>query len=190
MPGDAAPGKVLIDVLESGRPEHYWQYEIQPTLGLVRKVREETFQDYKHESIPHVSHQSTGTIYACYQRPEASSPDGRYLAYCWSAGTSNLSEFFVVDARTSRELFHWRPNEWRDIRGFSWAPNSRSVAFLNISSYYGKTPLESLSKHSGHPVPHNTIYLDFLNLQTLRVTEYLVQSDVPYSFSRILDWSQ
>jgi len=42
---DVAPGLILIDVLgidvsESGQPKHYYQYEVQPTTGLVRKVKE------------------------------------------------------------------------------------------------------------------------------------------------------
>ena len=34
-----APGVILVDILKSGRPESYWQYEVQPTAGLVRKVK-------------------------------------------------------------------------------------------------------------------------------------------------------
>ena len=56
--GDIAPGVILVDVLgvgvsESGQPEHYFQYEVQPATGSVCKVKEERFQDYKHKDIPH-----------------------------------------------------------------------------------------------------------------------------------------
>ncbi|MGB7028265.1 MAG: hypothetical protein WBD72_13325, partial [Candidatus Acidiferrum sp.] len=44
LSSDVAPGVVLLDILEAGRPEHYWQYEVQPTGGLVREVKEERFQ--------------------------------------------------------------------------------------------------------------------------------------------------
>ncbi len=54
LSADAAPGVILIDLLESGHPEHYWQYEVKPAMGLVRKVKEETYSDYAHEKIPHV----------------------------------------------------------------------------------------------------------------------------------------
>ena len=81
LSADVAPGVILVDVLESGKPEHYWQYEVQPMVGLVRKVKEESFQDYAHENIPHVFLQPTGAIEACAKRPEANSPDGDYLAY-------------------------------------------------------------------------------------------------------------
>ncbi len=187
LSADVAPGLVLIDVLESGKPESYWQYEVRPSMGLVRKVKEETFQDYAHEDIPHVFLEPTGAIEACAKRPEANSPDGEYLAYCTSSGSD---EFFVLDKKTSATLYHWKPEKWRRIQGFAWAPNSHSVAFLNISSYYGKSPLELLSGLSGHPVPHDTIFLNILDVRTWKITEYEVRSDVPYSFTRILNWSE
>lgn len=186
LSADVAPGLILIDVLESGKPENYWQYEVRPSSGLVRKVKEENFQDYAHEDIPHVFHQPTGAIEACAKNPEANSPDGEYLAYCTG---SDSDEFFVVDKKTTETLYRWKPEEWRGIRGFAWAPNSHSVAFLNVSSYYGKGPLELISGLSGHPVPHDTIFLNVLDGGG-KITEYEVRRDVPYSFARILNWSK
>lgn len=187
LSADVAPGVILVDVLESGKPEHYWRYEVQPMVGLVRKVKEESFQDYAHENIPHVFLQPTGAIEACAKRPEANSPDGDYLAYCTRTGSD---EFFVIDKKTGETLYHWKPEKWRGIQGFAWAPNSHSVAFLNVSSYYGKSPLELISGLSGHPVPHDTIFLDFLDVRAWKITEYEVRRDVPYSFTRILNWSE
>jgi hypothetical protein len=184
---DVAPGTVLVDILESGKPEHYWQYEVRPMIGLVRKVKEESFQDYAHEDIPHVFFQPTGAIEACAKKPEANSPDGEYLAYCTSSGSD---EFFVIDKKTSETSYHWKPEEWRRIEGFAWAPNSHSVAFLNKSSYYGKSPLELLSGLSGHPVPHDAIFLNVLDVRAWKITEYAIIRDVPYSFTRILNWSK
>ncbi len=184
---DVAPGVVLIDVLEGGQPEHYWQYEVQPTAGLVREVKEERFQDYAHEDIPHAFQKPSGAIETCTRTPEANSPDGSYLAYC---SKFSSDEFFVIDRKTTETLRHWKPSKSRGIRGFAWAPNSRSVAFLNASSYYGKNPLELLSGLSGHPVPHDTVFLDVLDVRTGEVTEYVVRRNVVSSFSRILQWSE
>jgi hypothetical protein len=39
-------------------------------------------------------------------------------------------------------------------------------------------------------VPHDTVFLDFLDIRTKTVTEYLIKENVPYSFTRILNWSQ
>jgi hypothetical protein len=187
LSADVAPGAVLIDVLESGRPEHYWQYEVRPATGWSHKIKDEEFQDYKHENVPHVFQQPSGAIEACAKNPEASSLDGGLLAYCSGSGTD---EFFVTYKTTAQMLYHWRPAEPRRIRGFAWAPNSRSVAFLNVSSYWGKNPLELLGGLSGHPVPHDTIFLDVFDVRATTVTEYLIRANVPYSFTRILDWSE
>ena len=187
LSADVAPGLVLIDVLESGKPENYWQYEVRPSSGWVRKVKQESFQDFAHENIPHVFHQPAGAIETCTKKPEANSPDGKYSAHCEKSGSD---EFFVIDKKTNEMLYHWKPTEWRGIQGFAWAPNSRSVAFLNISSYYGKSPIELLSGMSGHPVPHDTIFLNVLDVRAQKITEYQVRKDVTYSFTRILSWSE
>lgn len=68
----------------------------------------------------------------------------------------------MEDKRTAQGRYHGTLGEKRQIRGFGWAPNSRSVAFLNSSSRWGKTPMELFSALSGHPVPHDTIYLSIL----------------------------
>ncbi len=156
-----------------------------PRRGLVRIVKQEKFQNYAHEDIPHTFQQPAGAIGACAERPEASSLDGRYLARC-----SGSADFEVVDTKTAATLYHWKPNEWRGIRGFAWAPNSHSIAILNYSEYYGKSPLELLSGLSGHPVPHDTVFLDVIDVRTASVTEYLVRKNVVYSFTRILKWSE
>src|ERR1700688_1872044 len=64
---DIAPGVILVDVLgigvsESGQPERYYQYEVEPATGLVRKVKEERFLDYKNAAIPQPFYKPTGEI--------------------------------------------------------------------------------------------------------------------------------
>jgi hypothetical protein len=137
--GDVAPGTILLDILESGHPEHYWQYEVQPTAGLVRRVKEQDFRDYAHEDIPHVFLQPAGAIERCRSDPKAGSPDGKFVAYCMSDG------IFITDKKNGATLYQWKMQEWRGIRGFAWASNSQGVAILNVSSYYGKSPVEQLS---------------------------------------------
>jgi hypothetical protein len=186
MSGDVAPGVILIDILKSGHPENYWQYEVRPTIGSVRKVKEETFRDYAHEDIPHDLLRPAGAIGGCPSDTEATSFDQTFLAYC-AASEGGL---VIADTKTLGILFLWKPQEWRGISGFGWSPNSHSIAILNRSSYYGNTPLELLSGKLGHPVPHDTIFLDVLDVRTGKTTEYPVLEDVPYSFARILNWSQ
>lgn len=186
LSADVAPGVILIDILQGGKPEHYWQYEIRPAAGSVRQVADKTFPDSAHEDIPQVFQQPAGAIEACAETPEANSPDGVYSARCTKL---NSDEFFVNNAQTTETLHDWKPKEWRGIRGFAWAPNSRSVAILNLSEYYGKGPLESLSAAAGHPIPHDTVLLDVLDVGTGKVTEYVVRRNVVYAFTRILAWS-
>lgn len=187
MSGDVAPGVILIDILKSGHPENYWQYEVQPASGSVRKVKEETFRDYAHQNIPHDVFLPAGAIGACPSDTKAVSPDLSFIAYCAGASEGGLA---IADAKTLGILFLWKPQEWRGISGFGWSPNSHSIAILNRSSFYGNTPPERLSGKLGHPVPHDTIFLDVLDVRTGKASEYLVREDVPYSFARILNWSQ
>jgi hypothetical protein len=181
-----APGVVLIDVLEAGRPEHYRQYEVRPTAGSVRQMKEATFQGAAQEDIPHAFDESSGSIEACARNPLATSADKSYQAYC---ANSESDEFFVADSKTSETIFHWKPETPRRIRGFAWSPNSHSVALLSVSSYLGKSPMELLSALSGHPVPHDTVFLDFVDVRARKITEYVIRRDVPSSFVRILSWS-
>jgi hypothetical protein len=189
---DIAPGIILIDVMgigvsESGQPQHYYQYEVEPASGLVRKVKEERFQDYNHEAIPHTFYEPTGAVESCRNDPQASSINGEYLAYC---RRGEADQYFVDDKKTARSLYHGALGGKREIRGFGWAPNSRSVAFLNSSSRLGKTPMELLSALSGHPVPHDTIFLAIVDARTGTQTEYLIRKDVPSAFTRMLNWSE
>jgi len=180
---DVAPGVLSIDILESGTPEHYWQYELRPTIGLVHKIKEQSTD----EDMPHVFSQPAGAIGSCGSRPKASSLDGKYLAYC---AVVESDEFFVLDKTTNVTLYHWKPEKRRGVKGFAWAPNSHSVAFLNISERFGMNPLEMFSSLTGHPVPHDTIYLDVLDPRMGKATEYVVRSNVVSAFTRILKWSE
>lgn len=192
LSGDVAPGVILIDIMgiglsKSGQPEYYYQYEVQPAIGSVRKVKEERFQDYKHENIPHTFYEPTGAIESCRNDPQSSSPDGQYVAHC---RLGEADQFFVDDKKTAQSLYHGTLGDRRGIRGFGWAPSSRSVAFLNSSTRLGKTPTELFSALSGHPVPHDTIFLTILNARTGQTTEYLIRRDVPSASTRILNWSE
>lgn len=182
---DVAPGFVLVDILEAGQPEHYWQYQVLPATGLTRMVKEQTFQDYKHEDLPADFYQPTGALESCARNLHATSPNGKYVAYCKS-GPSD--EFYVADQQSNETLQHWRPR--KGIRGFAWAPNSNSVAILTVSGYAGMRPRELLSFISGHPVSHDTVFLDLLDMRTGTITEYVVRRNIVSSFTRILNWGQ
>jgi hypothetical protein len=185
--GDAERGVILIDLAESGLRNRYWQYEVRPGIGSIRMVKEQILRGGVHADMPHDSLQPTGAGVDCGKRTEAISHDGEYAAYCTN---SHPDELFAVDRQTHETVYHWKPEKWRAIHGFGWAPKSPWVAFLNESSYYGKNPLELLAGLSGHPVPHDTIFLNVVDVRARKMTEYEVRRNVLYSFSRILNWSE
>src|SRR5437899_11305635 len=53
-PAAAAPGVILVDLAGNGmRNDHYWQYEVQPSSGLVRLVKDEQFKPGSQTDLPH-----------------------------------------------------------------------------------------------------------------------------------------
>ena len=186
---DSAPGIVLVDILEGGQPEHYWQSQVQPSSGTVRDVLTAEFRDYSEEKIP-TSFQEPAGAGGCKDiSVSASSPDGKFVAQCESDYQWESDHLQIKDSTTSATLYSWKTDERREIRGFAWSPNSNSIAVLNTSEYYGKSPVELLSALSGHPVPHNTVFLDVIDLQKRSATEYLIKQNVISAFCRILSWS-
>jgi len=107
------------------------------------------------------------------------------VARCMISKKGN-EQFLVVQDNTGATVSQWKRS--RGIRGFAWAPNSRSIAVLNTANHIGLSPLELLSALSGHPVPHDTVFLDIVDVQTKKVAEYVVRKDVVSSFTRILKW--
>jgi hypothetical protein len=185
---DIAPGALLIDILEAAHPEHYWQYKVQPSTSTVQVVKETTFADYTHRDLPPSFQQPAGAIGACAENPKliAVSSNGTLSARCRTIKDSDELE---IDSVGGSELRKWKP-KGRGFRGFAWSPNSRSVAILNVSSYVGMKPRELLAAFSGHPVPHDQIFLDIFDLQTGQTTEFTIRANVVSSFTRILNWSK
>jgi hypothetical protein len=184
LSGEVAPGVLLVDVLEGGQSERYWQYEVQPTTGAVRLVKEELFPDYRHtEGVPEAFQKPAGAITSCAANPQASSPNGQYVAACRDEGTWG---FYLTDNNSAKVLYHLKSN--KEIRGFAWAPNSNSVAIVCMTGHLGLSPLELLALISGHQVPHNTIFLDVVDVRTGKITEYVLRRNVISAFTRILNW--
>lgn len=189
-----ANGVITVDILEGGSPETYWHYTVRPADGTVNKVSEQRFANQRQESIPQKFAQPAGAITTCRDHPTAESPDGRLVATCieviHKTGEFSVSysySFLVSDA-SHLQLLRWDPSEWRNIRGFAWSPDSKSVAVLNLGEYYGKGPSEILSGMAGHPVPHNTVYLDLFETDGWKRKEYMVRNEVISAFTRILSW--
>ena len=194
--GDTAPGKIVVDVLESRWQEHYYKYVLEPTTGAITLASEETFSDHQHERISHEYSQPTGATSDCSNVPTALSPDGKYVAGCRIETVRNgtfsvkyFQIFFIGNARTGIQKYQWNLDEWRLIRGFAWSPNSQSVAVLNTNEQYGRGPIESFWAWAGHPVPHDTVYVTIVPIASNNLFEYEIRGDVLYAFTRILNWA-
>lgn len=146
-------------------------------------LKAETFQDYKHENFPSTFEQPAGHIETCAKSPHATSPDGKYVAYC---SDERADEVYVIDKRSDKRLYQSKTG--RTIRGFAWAPNQNVVAVLNVSSRVGKAPDELRALASGHPVYHDTVFLNLFDVKTATTKEILIRADVVSAFTRILKW--
>jgi hypothetical protein len=181
-------GTITVDILDAGFPRRYWQYTLRPADGTVTRTSEQQLAT-KQSAIPPGYLKPEGAIFSCIDKPEATSPDGSFVAIC--EGSLNSSGALVITERsTQKELVRWAPSEYRGMRGFAWAPDSKSVAVLNESEHHGKAPLELLSGLSGHPVPYNTVFVELFQVAGGKRTEYVIRKDVINAFTRILDWKQ
>jgi hypothetical protein len=190
MSPEPVPGVVLIEVRGQ---RHYWQYEVQPEAGSVRLVKEQDLKGDSSGDAPETFQQPAGAIQGCNEMPQATSPDGRYVAQCkvlLRRDHSPLRDLFVLSEGGSTSSNPWNPRDWRAIDGFAWAPNSRSVMILNTSEHFAKDPLGLIAGIFGNPIPHNSVFLDVIDVRTGNVTEYLVRKNVKYAFTRILRWSE
>ena len=133
--------------------------------------------------MPQAFQKPAGAITTCATNPQASSPNGQYVAACKDKGSE---EFYLADNNSAKVLYDWKSN--KEIRGFAWAPNSNSVAIVCMTGRLGLSPLELLALVSGHPVPHDTIFLDVVDVRTGKVTEYVLRRNVISAFTRILNW--
>jgi hypothetical protein len=182
-------GTITVDILDAGSPRRYWQYTLRPADGTVTRASEQQFATKQNSAIPPGYLKPAGAIFSCTDKPEAKSPDSGFVATC-EGSLDSARAFVITECSTKKELVRWTPSEYRGIRGFAWAPDSKSVAVLNESEHYGKAPLELLWGLSGHPVPHNTVFVELFQVDDGKRTEYVIRKDVINAFTRILNWNQ
>ncbi len=183
----STPEMILIDLSGNGaRTDHYWQYQVRPSSGAVELVKEERFKPGSITHAPHTFKEPAGAIQGCESEPSAASPDGRFIARC--TGHSFHDEVIsVTNANSLLEAFRWDRKD-RSVTGFAWAPDSRSVAILNQSEHYGKDPIGLLAGLSGHPIPHGSVFLNVIDVESGKSREFLIRANVLYPLSRILKW--
>jgi hypothetical protein len=185
----AASGTIHLDLLADGDPVIYWQYAVAPHDGQVQLISEASF-DRDKQRIPTEFDQPTGAIGACWNNPMSVSPNHKYVARCQDE-TEKSGQFSVVhhdafiveDRATGSDTFHWRMEEQRRIRGFSWSPDSSAVSILSLRLDYVRLAF------LGHmAIPHDSIYLDVIGVDH-QFAEFLVRRDVVHAWTRILKWT-
>jgi len=184
LASDEALGIILVDVLAPGSPERYWQYRLELATGNLNIVKQQTFQDYRSREITEDYQRPAGAIETCAKHPRAISPDGRYVATCAS---NSEDEFSVTPVGNNPGTQPWRFG--KQIRGFAWAPNSKEVAVLGVAGRVGTKPGELVAFLTGHPVSHDTVFIEIVNINTGHSSEYVIRENVVSAFTRILNWS-
>jgi hypothetical protein len=184
MPPDAAPGHISLEVSSN---KQAWRFVVTPSIGSV--VASNLDRQGTSESAPRLQVAPTGEANCFFQGAAASSPDDRYIAQCEGGYPGRNADFRILQTSTKSESYHW-DKIGRQILGFVWSPNSQSIAVLTSSQIPGRGPLELLWAYAGHPVPHVTVYLDFIRADGRFLDEYLIMNDVVYGKGRILDWKK
>jgi len=182
-----APGAIELDVLEPARSnERYWQYRVIPRDGTVVLTRSTAFSSPKDEQLPH-RETPAGAIWGCENPRDLLSPAQSFIARC--DRVQDFDQITILEIGTRRPLFVWGGGLKRAIAGFAWAPNSASLAVLNITNRWGTGPIELLLMFSGHPVHHNNVFLNVIDAQSGVAVEYAVLHDVIGALPRLLSWS-
>ncbi len=101
------------------------------------------------------------------------SPEGKLIAFYQSSRPAHL---LVMDVPHGEVVFS--KNFERHIDSVAWGDDSKSVGILNSSVRIGLAPHELLFACSGHPVGHNTYYIDVINIDTGESKEFPVVRNI------------
>lgn len=190
--GSGANGVLLIEIAGRGKAEyHVWRYELRPHAGSLRIISDELAkpgsQVYKEESPSSVESQECGMDLT----RQLNSPNETYTAKCipsngsWTWGNAVQ----LTEAKKSGILYHWNL-KGRYVRRLAWRPDSGALAILNVSERSSRDPAGIFSALSGHPIPHETFYIDIIDVSTRKTVEYLIRDNVLYGEAEIIGWSE
>lgn len=178
--------------------DYYWHYEVRVDTGNARILREygvkagEKTLSPEKSTLIYGDPKMSNAIHGCEKnfKPQSfSSPNGKLIAYCTSTNLTGPDKLFVTDASTSAAISKWMYQSRRFLAA-AWAPDSQSVAILNYSEHTGVNPLELFEAVSGHPVPHDTVYLDLLDVHTGKIREFLIRKNILYVLGNIEGWTK
>jgi hypothetical protein len=112
------------------------------------------------------------------------SPEGKLIAFYQSSRPAHL---LVMSVPHGEVVFS--KNFERYIDSVAWGHDSKSVAILNSSVRIGLAPHELLFACSGHPVGHNTYYIDVINIDTGECKEFPVVRNIIGGWGQVF-WSE
>lgn len=184
VPPDAAPGHISLEVSSN---KQTWRFVVTPSIGSV--VDSDLDHQGTGDSASIIEGGPTAEANCFFQGSSAPSPDVRFIAQCDGGYPGKNADFRILQASTKSATYHW-DKAGRQILGFVWSPNSQSIAILTSSQIPGRGPIELLWAYAGHPVPHVTVYLDFIRTDGTYSYEYIIMNDVVYGKGRILDWTK
>ena len=115
------------------------------------------------------------------------SPDGKLIAF-YQPSTATFKPNLLVMGVPRGEVVFTKGFE-RNINDVAWGLDSKSVAILNSSVRIGLVPHELLFACSGHPVGHNTFYIDVINIDTGESKDFPVVRNIISGWGQVF-WGE
>jgi len=106
--------------------------------------------------------------------------DGKYIAYTLPFDQKVI---YVASLQENKTLFSIQSSEDQYIDDFDWA--NYTLGVIKVHSRWGYLPWELLAFLMGHPIPHNTIYLELYSLQGNLVQAVPVLKNITYGEGRL-----
>jgi len=158
-PLSGVSGTLQLGVLEATSGlSTLWVYEVNPKDGAVALATSEQLDPSASLNIdvPNGAHISS----CSHEEFSIRSPNGRYAAVCTnqgSTGSGGTYSVVIVDSASGRTTKNIPVQNFSNVGGIAWSPDSNAVTVLKESERTGYGPLEVLAALSGHPVPYDTV---------------------------------
>lgn len=109
------------------------------------------------------------------------SPDGKYLFVGFEDPSVDVMRNAVVLKAANFEMIKEFKLKGRSfLLDSEWSSDSLFLAVLETSERYSKSLRGLLYLLLSHPVPLDTLYVNFVNVRSGKVTKILIAKDVPY----------
>lgn len=187
-PDPSIPGTVHVDHMQGGAAfETYRTIDLTPSAGVLRQTSESPTAGREKSSTF-----STGALDHCWNKPDAASQDGLYVAKCSSTqilqGITDSIDIGVSRWDTNVTVWSRTFDLGWYIAGFGWGPSSPQLAILVQSSFPQKGIIPAILRFMGHPPPDETVHLLIVSAPTKAVRDFVLIEHASYGTSRLLGW--